>query len=64
MKQQLFNFRLPRQDHKAIARAAEELGCDRSSLARAALRDFLRELQQDGLVSMAPTALASSQWRS
>jgi hypothetical protein len=50
----LFNFRLPRRDHKAIAKAAEELNCDRSTLARLALRDFLGELHSAGLVSTAP----------
>ena len=51
MSAPLFNFRLPRRDHRAIARAAEELNCDRSTLARLALRDFLGELHSAGLVS-------------
>jgi hypothetical protein len=51
MPEPLFNFRLPRRDHKAIAKAAAELNTDRSSLARSAIRGFLDELQTAGLVS-------------
>lgn len=54
MANQLFNFRLQRQDHKAVAKAAEELRCDRSALARMALREFLGELEHAGLITKAP----------
>jgi hypothetical protein len=57
MSAPLFNFRLPRQDHKAIAKAATELHCDRSSLARLAIRELLGRLQREGLISEAPSAL-------
>ena len=56
MSQPLFNFRLPRQDHKAVAKAASELHCDRSSLARLALHEYLGRLQREGLISEAPSA--------
>jgi hypothetical protein len=57
MSQPLFNFRLARPAHKAIAKAATELHCDRSSLARMALHEFLRRLNEEGLVSEAPSSL-------
>jgi len=56
MSQPLFNFRLARPAHKAIAKAAAELHCDRSSLARLALHEYLRRLNGEGLISEAPSA--------
>jgi hypothetical protein len=57
MSAPLFNFRLARPGHKAIAKAATELDCDRSSLARLALAEYLGRLQTEGLISDAPSAL-------
>jgi hypothetical protein len=53
MSHPLFNFRLSKPGHRAIAKAAEELNCDRSALARMALSEFLGELQAEGLISQA-----------
>ena len=57
MSQPLFNFRLARPAHKAIANAANELHCDRSSLARLAISEYLGRLQREGLISETPSAL-------
>ena len=57
MSEPLFNFRLARPAHKAIAKAATELHCDRSSLARLALAEYLGKLQREGLISEGPSAL-------
>lgn len=54
MSAPLFNFRLARPAHKAIAKAASELHCDRSTLVRAALIEFLDGLHQEGLISEGP----------
>jgi hypothetical protein len=56
MSAPLFNFRLARPGHKAIAKAATELHCDRSSLARLAISEYLGRLQREGLISEAPSA--------
>lgn len=60
MSEPLFNFRLTRPAHKAIAKAASELHCDRSTLARMALVEFLDGLHQDGLISEGPPSVVAS----
>jgi hypothetical protein len=59
MSDPLFNMRVPRKDQRLIAKAAEDLHTDRSSLARFAIRRLIGELQTAGLITkeQAPTPL-------
>jgi hypothetical protein len=60
MSAPLFNVRLTRPAHKAIAKAASELRCDKSTLARMALVEFLDGLHQEGLISEGPPPVVAS----
>ena len=59
MADPLFNMRVPRKDQRLIAKDAEDLHTDRSSLARFAIRRLIGELQTAGLITkeQAPTPL-------
>jgi hypothetical protein len=59
MSEPLFNVRMARKDQKLMAKAAEDLHTDRSSLARFAIKRLIGELQTAGLITkeQAPTPL-------
>jgi len=59
MSEPLFNVRMARKDHKLMAKAAEDLHTDRSSLARFAIKKLIGDLQNAGLITkeQAPTPL-------
>ena len=57
MSEPLFNVRMARKDHKLMAKAAEDLHTDRSSLARFAIKKLIGDLQNAGLITKAPSSL-------
>jgi hypothetical protein len=55
MSEPLFNVRMARKDQKLMAKAAEDLHTDRSSLARFAIKRLIGELQSAGLITKTTT---------
>ena len=49
-------FRPSASENQAIARAMKELECNRSTIIRTALRDWLANLHRQGVVSSIPTS--------
>lgn len=51
-------FRPSQSENQAIARAMKELECDRSTILRSALHDWLDSLHRLGVVSTVPASRA------